>query len=274
MKILVTGSSGYIGNHLVNLLKAGNYNVYGQDIVNPVIHSDEFLKLDIRKGTFTDLEFDCVVHLAALVKVGESEQNPIDYYSTNIEGTVNLLKSVKTKNFIFASTGVAEKCNNPYGISKRAAEDCVKQLCGIKNIPYTIFRFYNVIGTTVAPATNPDGLFYNLVRAQHQGSFNLYGYDYNTKDGTAIRDYVHVEEICHAILSGIEKPANSIENLGHGQGFSVKEIIDLFKVANKCNFEIIKKDRRKGDLERSVLDNPSKYMPNFYTIEEMLRIKS
>jgi len=273
MKILVTGNSGYIGNHLVDLLKKQNHEVYGQDLVDPVIDVDYFLKEDIRTGTWTEHNFDCVIHLAALVKVGESEDNPIEYYSTNIDGTVKLLSKVSTKNFIFASTGVAEKCINPYGISKRAAEDCVKQYCNSLGIPYTIFRFYNVIGSTVAPATNPDGLFFNLVKAQLTGKFNLYGTDYDTIDGSAIRDYVHVEEICHAILQAVSQPSNSIENLGHGQGYSVRQIIDLFKIVNGIDFEIVDTQRRKGDLEVSVLDHPSTYMPKLNTIEDMLRIK-
>lgn len=273
MKILVTGNSGYIGNHLVSMLKMANHEVYGQDIQSSLVDVDKFLLEDIRTKTFENEIFDCVVHLAALVKVSESETDPTKYYTTNINGTINILEKVKTKNFIFASTGVAKNCNNPYGVSKKAAEDIVTEYCQKNSMAYTIFRFYNVIGKTVAPATNPDGLFFNLMRAQSTKVFNLYGSDYKTRDGSALRDYVHVVEICHAIIEAMTNPANGIENLGHGEGYTVKEIVDTFKRVNNTDFEVIKFPRRRGDLESSVLDNPSRYMPKLYSIEEMLKVK-
>lgn len=272
MKVLVTGSSGYIGSHLCDLLKKNKFEVYGQDLNDPIIPIDSFLKLDIRDGVYENVEFDVVIHLAALVKVSESEQTPIEYYSSNIDGTVMLLSQITCKNIIFASTGVAESCNSVYARSKRVAEDYIKNICRDFNIPFTIFRFYNVAGSTVAPATNPDGLFYNLARAIETKTFNLYGTDYPTPDGTAVRDYVHVEEICQAILSAIDKPANSVENLGHGQGHSVREIVNMFKQVNNVDFEVCELPRRPGDIAVSVLENPSTYMKKIYTIERMLKI--
>lgn len=272
MKVLVTGSSGYIGSHLCDLLKKNNFKVYGQDLNDPIIPIDSFLKQDIRDGVYENVEFDVVIHLAALVKVSESERQPIEYYSTNIDGTAILLNQIKCKNFIFASTGMAGICNSVYARSKRVSEDYAKAFCQEFNIPFTMFRFYNVTGSTVAPATNPDGLFYNLNRAIETKTFNLYGTDYPTSDGTAVRDYVHVEEICHAILSAINNPANDVENLGHGQGHSVREIVNMFKQVNNVDFEVCNLPRRPGDIAVSVLDNPSTYMKKIYTIENMLKI--
>ena len=119
-KILITGNSGYIGSHLTKMLK-DEYQVYGLDKVEPQESLDTFYHCDINRPFSLEDEFDCVIHLAALVNVGESEQKPIQYYITNLNGTMNVLNKIKTKNFIFASTGAAVGCESAYGISKRAA---------------------------------------------------------------------------------------------------------------------------------------------------------
>ena len=272
-KILITGNSGYIGSHLTKMLKS-EYQVYGLDKVEPQESVHTFYHCDINRPFSLEDEFDCVIHLAALVNVGESEQKPIQYYITNLNGTMNVLNKIKTKNFIFASTGAAVGCESAYGISKRAAEDVVKEYCTThRSTPYTIFRFYNVIGSTVVAPTNPDGLFYNLMKAPEIGSFTIYGSDYpNTSDGTCVRDYVHVEEICHALCEAIENPANQIECLGHGVGYTVNEMAYLFQKVNNCEFDIIKGPRRKGDIEYYVLENVSPYMKNLYAIEDLLKV--
>lgn len=272
-KILVTGSSGYIGSHLCKRL-SNQYTIHGLDIVSPVVSIDKFIRVDINNFTGLFEKYDAVIHLAGLVKVNESERKPISYYNTNLIGTLNVLKRIPTNNFIFASTGVAELCNNPYGVSKRAAEDCVKEFCFTEQIPYTIFRFYNVIGSSygISP-TNTDGLMYNLMKAPEVGEFTILGKDYNTPDGTCVRDYVHVMEICEAIKQAIEEPANSLENLGHGIGKSVEEMVRLFKQVNQVEFKVAYANRRKGDLESSVLKNPSRYMKTLYNFENLLEIK-
>lgn len=283
-KILVTGSSGYIGSHLcAKLLKSG-YEVYGLDKNLPRAEfntflrqnsefSYNFLQQNINENFNIDISFDVVLHLAALVNVGESEKNPIQYYITNTNGTMNCLSKLKTNNFIFASTGAAVGCESVYGISKRAAEDCVVEYCTQHNPKdYTIFRFYNVIGSAGFSATNPDGLMFNLVKAIDTKEFIIFGNDYNTGDGTCIRDYVHVMEIVEALIMAIDTPANGKESLGHGVGRSVKEITELFREVNNVDFDIKYGPKRKGDLEISVLDNVSKYMKDLYTIEALLKI--
>jgi len=271
-KILITGNSGYIGSHLTQMLKK-DYDLYGLDVNNPLIKIDNFFRGDITKKFSANTEFDAVIHLAAKVNVGESVQTPILYYETNTFGTLNLLKHIKTKNFVFASTGAADGMACPYGISKKAAEEIVEEHCKANNIDYTIFRFYNVIGKDGIDPTNPDGLFYNLIQAIKIGHFNLFGDDYNTKDGSCVRDYVHVNEICDALKTAIDIPSKSIENLGHGTGYTVKEIIDIFKKVNNVDFSVNIVARRQGDLEYSVLSNPSKYLKNMYDITDLLRIK-
>ena len=274
-KILITGSSGYIGSHLCEML-GEQYEVHGLDMVDPCVPLNEFYRCDIRKPFLVpgDIEFDAVIHLAALVNVGESEQKPISYYITNLNGTMNVVNKIKTKNFIFASTGAAVSCESAYGISKRAAEDVVREFCTThRPTPYTIFRFYNVIGSTVVAPTNPDGLFYNLMKARETGTFTIYGTNYErTSDGTCVRDYVHVNEICDALKQSIEKPSNSIESLGHGVGYTVKEIVNLFQKVNDVDFDVVYGPKRKGDVDVSVLEDVSPYMPILYTMEELLKV--
>lgn len=279
-KILITGCSGYIGSHLSKRLE-NDYEVHGLDIREPQHPVKKFHLIDINRPIQVDEEYDAVIHLAALVNVGESEQIPIQYYITNINGTMNVLNKITTKNFIFASTGAAESCNSAYGISKRAAEDVVKEYCTIHNpTPYTIFRFYNVIGSSGYAPTNPDGLMYNLMRSEYTREFTIFGNDYDTPDGTCIRDYVHVDEICEAIRMAIEEPANGIESLGHGVGYSVKEIINIFETVNEAKLSkgtdeaitVNHGPRRKGDVPVSVLEDVSKYMKNLYKIEDLLRL--
>ncbi len=275
MKILITGNSGYIGSHLTKMLKnVSSLEVHGLDKNVPLIEVDKFIDQDITHTEWNiSQEYDCVVHLAAEVAVGRSVLNPILYYQTNTIGTLNVLKNIKTKRFVHASTGSAGPMNNPYGISKRAAEEIVEQFCNENSIPYTIFRFYNVTGTDGIEPTNPDGLMWNLMNAEKTGVFNLFGNDYNTEDGSAVRDYTHVNEICNALMLSLDRPTNQIENLGHGVGTTVKQMIDLYKKVNSCDFEVKILPRREGDLERSVLDNPSPFMQKLYTMEDLLKVK-
>lgn len=262
MKILITGSEGYIGQHLVKKLGI----VESLDIVGNPTH-----KIDIRKPIRLDEEYDIVIHLAALVQVGESVKDPYSYYETNINGTINVLTGIKTKHFILASTGAAQSLNSPYALSKKACEELVAQFAINNNIDYTIFRFYNVIGCEPnIPPTNPDGLFSALIRAIDT-EFTINGVTYDTPDGSCVRDYVHVNDICDAIINAIGKPANNIENLGSGVGNSVKDLVRIFKEVNNVEFKVIYGDPRDGDVPITILDNPSSYIKINYTIEEMLK---
>jgi UDP-glucose 4-epimerase len=271
-KILITGNSGYIGSHLSDmLLNLNKYEIHGLDKSKPQVHLHKQYYQDIRDHEWKmDDSYDCIIHLAAEVAVGRSVKNPILYYTTNTLGTLNVLKNILTDRFVHGSTGSAGPMNNPYGISKRGAEDVVRQFCTDNNIPYTTFRFYNVTGTGGYDPTNPDGLMWNLMNAQKTGLFNLFGDDYATEDGSAVRDYTHVNEICTALVSAIEESTDQIENLGHGVGTTVKQMIDLYKKVNNCEFDVQVCPRRAGDLERSVLDNPSPFMQQLYTMEDLL----
>jgi UDP-glucose 4-epimerase len=283
-KVLVTGSSGYIGSHLCTALLRLGHDVCGIDINMPVPEFDKFLQ-DNPKFTYRFLkqninapfdssdEYDAVIHLAAKVRVNESKEEPIQYYITNLNGTMNVMSKIKTDNFIFASTGVAKHCYNPYGISKKAAEECIIEYF-TKHRPqdFSIFRFYNVLGTAGFPVTNPDGLMYNLIKAIDTNEFTIFGNDYDTPDGTCVRDYVHVSEIVEALVMALDAPANGIESLGHGVGKSVNEIVTTFKEVNNIDFAVKYAPRREGDLPESVFDGTSKYMKTLYDLETLLKL--
>jgi UDP-glucose 4-epimerase len=195
------------------------------------------------------------------------------YYETNVTGTLKMLEQVDYKHFIFASTGAAENPTSPYALSKRATEDMVRQYCELNGKSCTIFRFYNVIGSAGHEPTNMDGLMYNLIKAMETGEFNVYGDDYDTYDGTALRDYIHISEVCASIKSAIEVPSDgTIQNLATGSGYSVIQMIEYFKEVNKCDFKVNILPRRPGDLARSVLGEVSPYMKEMYRIDEKLKV--
>jgi UDP-glucose 4-epimerase len=273
-KILITGNSGYIGSHLSQILiKDSNLILHGLDKQRELIPLHHQFLQDISLDTEWNIddEYECVIHLAAEVAVGRSVLTPTKYFLTNTLGSLNVLNKIKAKRFVIASTGAAAGLGSPYGISKRAMEDIVKEHCLKNSIPFTIFRFYNVVGKDGIEPTNPDGLFYSLMAAEKNGLFNLFGDDYNTRDGSCVRDYTHVNEICNAVIGGITESSNQIENLGHGVGTTVKEMIDIYKNVNNCNFKVAVLPRRDGDLESSVLSNPSPYMKKMYKIEDLLK---
>lgn len=264
MRNLIIGSEGYIGSHLKHLIDAETIDLNGSP--------DKIY--DIREHIDIDVVYDNVIFLAALVKVGESEEKAYDYYQTNVFGLINVLHSIKTKHFVFASSGTVVKPSSVYGISKKLGEGIVEEYCKINKVKYTIFRFYNVIGSLFGiDPTNVDGLFFNLIKAKKNGVFYIHGKDYDTKDGTAVRDYIHVYDVCNSIKKSLKKPANSIEELGSGKGYTVLEIVETFKKVNKTDFDIVFNERRLGDLEKSVLDNVSRYFKPKYKIKDMLKLE-
>lgn len=279
-KILVTGSSGYIGQNLCLYLSKLGYHVTGLDRKGHGVGCSEFIHQNILDTKDIQGEFDAVVHLAALVQVGMSQTCMMDYYRTNVVGTMNMLERLQYKTFIFASTCQANESHN-YGKSKLFGEHLVKDYCDNNYIPYTMFRFGNVAGTGGYGPTNTDGLLYNLIKAKETGTFNLYGNDYDTRDGTALRDYVHVMEVCYAIEKAIQRPSQFMskkyaftEYLGHGVNYTVMECVEAFKKANNCDFKVEVKPRRKGDVGMvDQLYTVSPYMiVNKATLEEMMKV--
>ena len=276
MKILVTGCNGYIGSHLLKKLSEKGYQVEGLDYKkgNDISHyTKQIWNTDITdnfSAEFIACNWDAICHLAALTRVAHSVELPTSYYETNWRGTVNLLKKLNYKHFIFASTGAATDNSSPYGKSKAIAEDSIRELS--KN--YTIFRFFNVVGEGEFKITNPDGLMAKLKEASKIGKFTIHGGDYpNTKDGTCIRDYCHVEDIAAAILKAVESPpANSpYECLGYGKSTTVQEFVDVYKKINGYDFKVEVGKRRAGDKEIIEVPFVSHYMTQNYSLEDLVR---
>lgn len=280
LNILVTGATGYIGSHLCKILKENlschltilsntRHFLYNcKENRHPYFNTAHF-DVDVREFA-SDLEFDVVVHLAGLISVEESTRIPDLYYDVNVNGTANILK-IKTDHFIFASTAGAFNPTSEYANTKIKAENLIKDLS--KN--YTIFRFFNVAGSNskygqIGPSTHLIRIL-SEVATNKRCNFSIYGNDYNTYDGTCVRDYIHVDDICCSILKSIiNGPKNTpYECLGRGIGYSNKEVVEEFQKSTQTNFKYDITDRRPGDPDRLVVDNLSDLSCTRYTLADM-----
>lgn len=228
--IVITGADGYIGSALRKKI--------------PTAMGIDIDYWDVRTNISAQCEdVKCVVHLAALVRVEESVSNPKDYYETNVTGTINVLKKYPNAKIVFASTGAAFNPNSPYGHSKVMAERIIKDVCK----EYTIFRFYNVGG---GKPTNPEGLPMAIERAKKTGEFTIFGNNYDTRDGTCVRDYVHIDDLTDALVRAVHEPAamTDYEPLGSGESYTVKEYVDTYIEKYGKLFDVKYGERRSGDL--------------------------
>ena len=252
-----------------------------------------FVKGDIRdKETldkiFTDTAFDAVIHFAGLKAVGESVQKPLMYYENNIAGTLNLLKSMGEngcKNIIFSSSAtvygtpafvpITEECpkgtcTNPYGWTKSMIEQIMTDLYISDNEwNVVLLRYFNPIGAHESGTIgeNPNGIPNNLmpyvtqVAVGRLKELGVFGNDYNTHDGTGVRDYIHVVDLAIGHVKALSKlqagSGLSIYNLGTGQGYSVLDIVKNFEEATGVKIPYVIKERRPGDIDECYAD-PSK----------------
>jgi UDP-glucose 4-epimerase len=277
MKIAVIGATGYIGSHISYQLKNLNYIVHGYDInllQNDIRFVDKLTLYDIRKEIKVDTIYDCVVLLAAKTKVHHSVLNPFSYYETNILGTKNVLKYFKTNHLVFSSSGSAFTPDaSPYARSKKAAEDVIIE----HGTPYTNLRFYNVSGNN--GFNKYDEERYHLIRraaATANGIYDsmiIYGDDYDTLDGTCVRNYTHINDIVEGIVNSIHHgPLNTpYECLGNTTGYSVKQVIDTMKRVSGVNFPVVVESRRLGDVDISVVPKSSVLFKENYTLEDQCR---
>lgn len=275
MQVLVTGATGYIGSHVCKSLKEHGHEVTGWDInihgeYNDVSsYCDYFEYRDVTKDVRGD--YDAVVHLAGRSVVPQSMKEPTEYYRVNVMGTANIIDHISTDHIIFASTSSAWEMASPYARSKVAAEDVIKE----KADGYTIFRFFNVSGTN--RINRQLGFPTHLIRvaamvaAEKLEYVEVYGTDYPTRDGTCIRDYIHVVDLADSIVHAVEHgPINTpYECLGSNSGFSVLEVLDVMERVTGKKLNKVMSSRRNGDAVSSVVDNLSSLCKLSKTIEDM-----
>jgi UDP-glucose 4-epimerase len=277
MKVLITGVTGYIGSHLAKILHSRGYHITGLDKnweQNPVQKYCERILIKDVLNYIMDEEYDAVVHLAGLIQVEESVRRPSIYYGTNLGSTQKLLSQIgHDTHFIFASTAGAFDPVNPYARSKIAAEDIIKERAD----NYTIFRFFNVAGS--------DGVNMQVGRSSHlirraaeaaadkRLNLTIFGEDYDTPDGTCIRDYIHVVDLATAIADTLETgPFNSpYECIGSGKGYSVKEVVDAMKKVTGKDFKVEYGTRRDGDPAKLAIDNQFSLLKPIHTLEQMCK---
>lgn len=275
MKVLVTGATGYIGSHVCKLLKEHGHWVEGWDTnihgeYNDIrAYCDQYFNFDVTKNVRGS--YDAVVHLAGRSVVPDSLREPTEYYRVNTMGTANLIDHVETDHMLFASTSSAWEMASPYARSKVGAEDVIKE----RARGYTIFRFFNVSGTDGVNRQLGDAT--HLVRVAAMAAagktpdIKIYGTDYDTRDGTCIRDYIHVVDLASSIVKAVETgPINTpYECLGSNHGWSVLEIINIMEQVTGKRLNRIIAPRRPGDAVASVIDNLSAYVTLTKTIEDM-----
>ena len=286
--ILVIGGAGYIGSSCVNELVKGNYNVTvldnlstGQtDKVNEkakTINGD-ILDISFLENVFKDNSFDTVIHFAAKKAVGESEEKPELYFQNNVIGTLNILSMMSKYNvpkIIFSSTAAVYKPQggenviynedsetspiNVYGRTKYMCELMIKDFARLGKIKqYFIFRYFNVAGDTGLNyiEKNAQNVFPLLTNAILNGTeFIVFGEDYATKDGSGIRDYIHLSDLVNAHILAIENNKSGTYNLGTKNGYSVKELVKAFEDATNKKMDIKISDRRKGDPAIVIADS-------------------
>ena len=287
--VIVTGGAGYIGSHACKALKTAGYVPVTLDNLSTgwqdAVKFGPFEHVDLMDRTAIDAVFEkykpiAVMHFAAFSQVGESMQDPAKYWRNNVMGSLNLIEAAadaNIKKFVFSSTCAtygdqdnvvldetsAQYPINAYGASKRAVEDILKDFEKARGMEHVIFRYFNVagadpdgeVGEFHQPETHLIPLILQAIDGQRD-ALTVFGTDYDTPDGTCIRDYVHVCDLVDAHVLGlkwlVDGKGSSIFNLGTGSGFSVREVIDQARHVTNQTVPIIEGDRRPGDCTKLV----------------------
>lgn len=277
MKILVTGGAGYIGSVIVKKLVNEDHEVVVFDnlckgyreAVHPkaVFIQSGLNNLKDLDETFKQFRFDAVVHMAAFIEAGESVQNPGKYFRNNVINGINLLNVMlknDCKKIIFSSSAAVygtpkkipvkedaeTKPTNPYGESKLIIEKVLEWYNKAYSLDYTSLRYFNAAGADEdfgeahVPETHLIPIVLQVALGQRE-ELHIYGTDYPTKDGTCIRDYIHVSDLAKAHILALQK--KGIYNLGCEKGYSVREIVDVAREITKKEIPVKESARRPGD---------------------------
>ncbi|MDO5825776.1 MAG: UDP-glucose 4-epimerase GalE [Methanosphaera sp. rholeuAM130] len=282
--ILIVGGAGYIGAHVNKLLNESGYETVILDNLShghkEAVQWGKLCECDIKdidaiEEIFKEYDIQAVMHFSSFIEVGESVQNPMKYYQNNVVNTLNLLNVMikyDVKKFIFSSTcatyGVPQKIPltenhpqnpiNPYGWTKLMVERILKDYdiaYGLKSI---ILRYFNASGADesglIGEDHSPESHLIPLIldaAISKRDDIKIYGTDYDTPDGTCIRDYIHVNDLADAHIKALEylntNNTSNEFNLGNGKGFSVREVIDSVKRVTGREFKVSETPRREGD---------------------------
>jgi len=310
--ILIVGGAGYIGSHINKMLNLQGYktivfdnlstghieNIKWGTFILGDMNDSEALKL-----LFRNYEIDCVMHFAANAYVGESVLNPLKYYNNNVVNTLNLLKNMAKSNikkFIFSSScavfgepdidiiteDTPKHPINPYGRTKLMVEQILQDFSVAYDLKFVALRYFNAagadpeseIGEDHSPETHLIPLVLDVALGK-RNSITVFGTDYPTNDGTCVRDYIHVNDLAEAHILAYKYLDNGGEsnffNLGIGNGYSVKEIIDTVSQVTNTQIKVIDGERRPGDPATLVAgsekaENILKWKPQFNGIEDII----
>ncbi len=283
MRVLVCGGAGYIGSNMTAMLNAEGFEPVVFDNLSKghraAIRDVEFVHGDLADyqllvKTFRKYKIEAVMHFAAFIEVGESVLTPLKYYHNNLSNTQNLLSAMEAEHvdrFVFSSTaavyGMPQKVPvtedspkqpiNPYGQTKWSIERMCYYQSQTGRLRYAALRYFNACGAgnncQSGEDHRPESHLIPLVIQTAMGKrseIQIYGTDYHTPDGTCIRDYIHIEDLCRAhllALNRLDENCELIYNLGNGKGYSVREVIETVKEVAGKDFKVVSADRRPGD---------------------------
>jgi UDP-glucose 4-epimerase len=285
MRVLVTGGAGYIGSHAVKALLASGHEVTVLDNLSHGHREAVDPRAEFRQGSTGDREtvaralderkIEAVMHFAADIEVGESVVDPGKYYRNNFANALTLLETMRdrgVRRIVFSSTaavygnpdrvpieeGSARAPINPYGRSKMMTEMAIEDFASAHGLGYAILRYFNVAGASPDASIGEDHrpeshLIPRVLQAalaSGKGSMSIFGTDYPTRDGTCVRDYVHVVDLVEAhvlALAGIREGKGEIFNIGSEQGFSVREVVAACERVTGLKLDVKEGPRRAGD---------------------------
>jgi len=287
--VLVTGGAGYIGSHACKALSAAGFTPVTYDNIStgwkqavkfgPLVEGD-LMDREALDAAFAAYEPVAVMHFAALSQVGEAMQKPGLYWRNNVAGSLNLIEATVAagvEHFVFSSTcatygdhdnvvldeGTPQQPLNAYGASKRAIEDVLRDFEAADGLQSVIFRYFNVagadpdaeVGEFHRPETHLIPVMLEAIEGK-RGQLTIHGTDYDTPDGTCIRDYVHVCDLVDAHVLGLkwlrDAKGSRVFNLGTGSGFSVREVIDASRAVTNREVPYVEGPRRAGDATKLV----------------------
>ena len=291
MKILIVGGAGYIGSHMVLLLRGQSHEVVVLDdlssgqadaVPNDCLVTGNVGDAALLDRLFTGHRFDAVMHFASFIQVGESVEKPAKYYRNNLVNTIALLDAMVrhgVARFVFSSTAAIfgqpeytpideahpKQPINPYGRSKWMVEQVLQDYDGAYGLKSVCLRYFNAAGADpegrIGENHNPETHLIPLllqVASGRRESAQIFGRDYDTPDGTCIRDYIHIVDLCAAHALALRDlgtgGASAAYNLGNGSGFSVREVIESVRTVTGKPLHIVDGPRRAGDPARLVAD--------------------